>query len=222
MPNAHVHQRLAGIQQILRGVHQAGGAMSAATRGREWEGFVDHFLAEVLPRPYRFGNRDVTDMHGSHSGQLDVVVEYPFAPTLPLGIGSPRLYLAEGVAAVVEVKSDVAHQWNEAVGTARQHATLTRHILVSSVMLHAPGPKIPLYVAGYTGWKTIETARRHLETTDSIAGILVIDPGVFVCRKEYDIPDAKGPWALWGLVSSLYRLVCSLESAYNDPVHYAV
>jgi hypothetical protein len=126
MPNPYVLQRLLGIQTILKGVHQAGVPMSAAAKGQERAAFIDQFLSQVLPLPYRFGTGDAADLAGNKSGQLDVVVEYPFAPTLPLGGGPTRLYLAEGVAAVVEVKSDVASQWNEALDTAALLAPLTR------------------------------------------------------------------------------------------------
>jgi hypothetical protein len=101
-----VFQRLAGIQQILKGVHAASDPLSAASRGAERQAFIDSFLANVLPPVYRFGTGDATDKQGNRSGQLDVVVEYPFSPTLPgVGASTPtRLYLAEGIAAVIEVK----------------------------------------------------------------------------------------------------------------------
>ena len=66
------------------------------------------------------GTGDATDAGGNRSGQLDVVVEYPFAPSLPLGVGTTRLYLAEGVAAVVEVKSDAAGQTDDNPISLRQ------------------------------------------------------------------------------------------------------
>ena len=120
MPNQHVLQRLVGIQTILKGVHQAGVTMSAATKGQERAAFIDQFLAQLMPLPYRFGTGDAIDLASNKSGQLDVVVEYPFAPSLPLVGGPSRLYLAEGVAAVVEVKSNAEAQWNDALHTANQ------------------------------------------------------------------------------------------------------
>jgi hypothetical protein len=128
MPNQFVLQRLAGIQQVLMGVHRSGAPMSAASRGTERQTFVESFLANVLPPIYRFGSGDATDAAGHRSGQLDVVVEYPFSPSLPSfgGIPTTRLYLAESVAAVVEVKSNIAAQWDEARHTAAQLAPLRR------------------------------------------------------------------------------------------------
>jgi hypothetical protein len=128
MANAHVIQRLAGIQHILNGVHAASSSLSAASRGHERQAFIDNFLANVLPPVYRFGTGDATDAAGNRSGQLDVVVEYPFSPTLPSvgGTGTTRLYLAEGIAAVIEVKSNAMSQWKEAVHTASLLAPLKR------------------------------------------------------------------------------------------------
>ena len=222
MPNQHVLQRLAGIQGILNGVHQAGVPMSAATKGQERAAFIDQFLSQVMPLPYRFGTGDATDAGGNRSGQLDVVVEYPFAPSLPLGVGVSRLYLAEGVAAVVEVKSDAAGQWQEALHTANQLAAVTRAFGMAMVMGTAPTPKIPLFVAGYTGWKQTGTLQQHLQTNSSIAGVLVINPGIFVSTAQYGGITATGPWALWGLISSLYQAVSSLQAAVNNPLSYAV
>jgi hypothetical protein len=125
MPNIHVLRRLEGIQDILNGVHRHSDPLSPASKGQERQAFIEDFLAKVLPPIYRFGTGDATDAAGNRSGQLDVVVEYPFAPSLPaIGSGKTRLYLAESVAAVVEVKSNVASQWEEVVRTAAQLASI--------------------------------------------------------------------------------------------------
>ncbi len=224
MPNQFVLERLTGIQQILTGVHRAGAQMSAASKGAERQAFIESFLANVLPPTFRFGNGDATDTAGHRSGQLDVVVEYPFSPSLPSfgGAGVTRLYLAESVAAVVEVKSNVAGQWGEAQRTAEQLAPLRRTI--HAAMTFGPGPPegIPLFVAGYTGWATLDAVRRNLEQDANIAGILVIDSGIFVSTAAFGGLQATGPWALWGLISCLHMITNSLQAASTDPVGYAV
>ena len=196
--------------------------MSAATKGQKLAAFIDSFLSQVLPPLYRFGTGDATDTGGRRSGQLDVVVEYPFAPSLPTGTGSPRLYLAEGVAAVVEVKSNVASQWDEALHTAAQLAPLERHFGTQVVIGKNPTSAIPLFVAGYTGWNQLDTVQHHLQDAPNIAGILVIDTGLFVGNAHFDGVTATGPWSLWGLIDSLYRAVSSVQSAVTRPVDYAL
>ena len=225
MPNSHVIQRLEGIRNILNGVHQASAPLSASSRGQERQAFVDHFLANVLSPVYRFGTGDATDPNGNRSGQLDVVIEFPFSPTLPSVGGSPatRLYLAEGVAAVIEVKSNAMNQWTEAVMTASQLAQVQRSF--SGTMTFGappPPPNIPLFVVGYTGWKKIETLSSQLAANPAIAGILIIDSGLFVCNQAYGNVTATGPHSLWGLISILHLTTTLLQGAGTQPINYVM
>ena len=224
MPNEHVYQRLAGIQQILMGVHQASRPMSDATRGQERAAFIDQFLSQAFPSPFRFGTGDATDVSGTRSGQLDVVVEFPFMPSLPLGGSSgSRLYLAESVAAVVEVKSNVAAQWDQVLDTAAQLAPL-RRAFGAQIIMGGPSPtdeKIPLFVAAYTGWHQLSTIEQKLASTKQIHGILVIDAGLFVSSTPFMARKATGPWALWGLVCCLHQATSTLKAASTQPIAYA-
>lgn len=220
MPNQHVVERLAGIQSLLLSVHKAGAAMSASSKGTEREHFVKVFLAEVLPPPFRFGMGEITDTAGRESGQIDVVVEYPFLPSLPTTAGSPRLYLAEGVAAAIEVKSDVAAQWREVEATANALRALERRFGNTSSMGEPPGVKVPLFAVGYRGWSEAETLKKHVEG-GMVDGILVIETGLFVSTPEFMGIRATGPWSLWGLITCLHQATSTLKSTSATPVEYA-
>ncbi len=220
MPNQYVLQRLTGLQSILNGVHQSSVGLSAATIGQERAAFIDEFLAKVLPPIYRFGTGDVTDANGTKSGQLDVVVEYPFAPSLPIvGAGQTRLYLAEAAAAVIEVKSNLTGQWNDAVKTADALAPVQRSFGATMTYGSGPEPRIPLFAVGYTGWTTMATVQTHLNSAPNIDGVLVIDCGLYASKWGI---TAQGPWALWCLIVDLHRITNSLQSASTDPFTYAV
>jgi hypothetical protein len=147
MANTHIQQRLLGIQQQLIGLHSGGVTMSSATKGGEREDFINKFLTEMIPPPYRFGEGDITDINGEKSGQVEIVVEYPFLPSFPMIGGKSRLYLAEGVAAVIEVKS----KWEEAGRTATAVKKLSRELGATFSMGNPPSPKIPVFEVGYTG-----------------------------------------------------------------------
>jgi hypothetical protein len=223
MPNVHVVERLSGITNILMGVHQASGQMTAMTSGEERQAFIESFLANVLPPIYRFGRGDCTDGVGRRSGQLDVVVEYPFSPSLPSVGNSPtRLYLAESVAAVVEVKSNVAAQWSQAQHTSRQLSPLRRSFGATMQMGgFAPTEQIPLFVAGYTGWTTMDTVETHLTQNPDVAGILVINSGLFASSAQFGGFRATGPLALWGLIVALHFITNGLQAASTNPLTYA-
>lgn len=220
MPNQYVLQRLSGLQTILNGVHQSSAGLSSATVGQERAGFIDEFLSKVLPPIYRFGHGDATDVNGVRSGQLDVVIEYPFAPSLPMvGTGQSRLYLAEAVATVIEVKSNLANQWSEAVKTANALAPIRRYFQASMIMGSSPQESIPLFAVGYTGWKKPETLQSNLHACPNIFGALVIDAGIYTNKAGM---TAQGPWALWGLISDLHKITNSLQSASTDPLQYGL
>lgn len=219
MVNNYVLQRLAGIQSILNGVHQASACMSASSRGQEREAFIDKFLGNVLPPVYRFGTGDATDSSGNRSGQLDVVVEYPIAPSLPALSSGTRLYLAESVAAVIEVKSNAANQWDEAIKTANKLLPLQRDFGTTMVMGQSPSTNIPLFVVGYTGWATLDTLKNKLTEFPQVAGILIIDKGLFVSSGGM---TATGPLALWALIISLHDIASGLKAAGPNLAAYAV
>jgi hypothetical protein len=221
MANDLVFQRLVGIQQTLMGVHRSGVPMSAASKGAEREAFIDSFLGNVLPPVFRFGKGDATDAAGRRSGQLDVVVEYPFSPSLPSVGGTTRLFLAEAVAAVVEVKSNISSQWDEAVRTADQLSPLERTFGASMTFGPGPSARIPLFVAGYTGWAKLETAAEHLNEHPNIAGVLIIESGIFVGSSDFR-HRVTGPWSLWALICCLHQITNSLQAASTDPIAYAV
>ncbi|WP_274425520.1 DUF6602 domain-containing protein [Chelativorans sp. YIM 93263] len=179
MANQHLLERIEAVRQQLLSGYAAGRTMSSASKGREREAFIDDFLKNVFPPIYRFGTGDATDRSGLRSGQLDVVIEYPFGPSLPAaGISDVRLYLAESVAAVVEVKSDLQAQWNEVISTARQLRPIKRHLGTSMIVGEPPPAYIPLIAVGFQGWKRSDTAVRHLEERADVA-VLVIEENIF-------------------------------------------
>lgn len=220
--NQYVLQRLAGIHNQLIAVHQASSGMSSAAKGHERQEFIDKFLSQVLPTPFRFGTGDATDKDGRKSGQLDVVIEFPFGPSLPVvGGTTSRLYLAETVAAVIEVKSNVASQWNEAVSTAQQLFPLQRSY--GAAMKMGPElPKIPLFVASYSGWNQVQTVEQKIVSAQEIGGILIIDPGIFVSSSHFGSIKATGPWALWGLIACLHQATGFLKAVATNPLEYAI
>jgi len=221
MRGKELSQRLAGIQKSLTSLYESGAGLSSATRGQEREQFINYFLSKVLPPVYRFGTGDAIDTFGSISGQLDVVVEFSFFPSLPSLTGQPRLYLAEGVAAVIEVKSNLADQWNEVKTTSAALRRLQRQFGVPGFTPYGPPSKeIPLFAVGYAGWKDIETVKR--KANDGVVdGILIINQGLFSTRSDF--PNgmfAQGSFGLWGLICALHFCALSIVINSFSPIEY--
>jgi hypothetical protein len=196
--------------------------MSSATSGQERAAFIDQFLSQVFSTAFRFGTGDATDVVGLKSGQLDVVIEFPFMPSLPLtGTGGSRLYPAESVAAVIEVKSSLPAQWSQALHTARKLAPLRRVFSTTMTMGPSLTDEIPFFVAAYTGWNQLSTLQQKLSEAENIHGILIIDSGLFVSSPQFGAIQTTGPWALWGLICCLNQAIGTLKAASTSPIAYS-
>lgn len=224
MPNQHLIKRLAGIQTMLMAMHKSGVSMSSNSKGAEREAFINSFLKKSLPPTFRIGSGDATDVSGNRSGQLDVVVEFPLDPSLPTIGTETRLYTAESIAAVIEIKSDISKQLEQVQRTAKNLAKLKRD-LAGSGLIMTQGlklqPTIPLFVVSYTGWKTRDILEDHLDSNPNIAGILIIDSGLFASSKVYGyVRGYNGPESLWAFVTILCYIANSLKSKHITSMNY--
>lgn len=118
--------RLEAIHKMMMAGFYGSGELSSASKGHERELFINTFLSQIFPPNYRFGGGDVIDGHNKKSGQVDIVIEYANFMSFPYLFGGPRLYLAEGVAAAIETKSNLCGQWEEALATATKIKELKR------------------------------------------------------------------------------------------------
>lgn len=121
-----LNTRLMGLLSQLWSSYQASAPMSAASKGFERELFVSGLLGQVFPNHYRFASGDVVDRQGQSSGQVDIVLEYPSGFSFPVYPDGPRLFLAESVACIIEVKSDLTSQWDQVLKKESKVADLRR------------------------------------------------------------------------------------------------
>ena len=143
------------------------------------------------------------------------MVEYPFIPSIPVPGGGGRLFLAEGVAAVIEVKSDLAGQWNEAKATAASVHALQRNINPTLAMSSSLGATIPVFAVGYKGWKSIDTAVERLLESD-LSGVLMLENGIFIAKPEFfGGIKANGAYGMWTFIAVLHEAMSHIKMA--DP-----
>lgn len=183
--------RLEGLRQILMAHHAAGALLPNAAKGSERETLVREFLEKVFPLPYRFGTGAMVDSTNASSGQLDIVVEFPFWPSFPNPGGSQRLYLADSVAFVAESKSDLAGQWLQVEQSVAMVRPLRRfwsgHISVGADRLGIRGPtesRVPFVAVGFRGHATVGALAERMNATAEDRrpdAALVIESGAYVC-----------------------------------------
>ncbi len=163
---------------MFRSVDAGGKTLSSASKGAEREFFIQHILSNIIAPPFRIGSGDITDASGHMSGQSDVVIEYGNSISFPMILpNAPRLYLAEGVCAVIEIKSDLSSQWNEVERSRKSLSPLQRDLSINFAIGEV-SKNIPHFAVGYRGWKSQEKLKEKVEE-QNMDGILVLDSGLY-------------------------------------------
>lgn len=193
MRNKFIMQRLQGIIDSLKSVHTGGQEISNCTKGTERELFVNQVLNNIIAPPFRIGTGDITDSQENKSGQCDIIIEYSNSISFPNILPSaPRLYLAEGVCAVIEIKSNLKDQWAQVVDSSSKVAKLRGSFkngifsdgLNMNIGCGVTDLSIPYFVVAYQGWTEIKTVRDHLNNNSHIMGILILNP-VMYCERMH-------------------------------------
>jgi hypothetical protein len=223
MPNKHILKRLSGVQGFLMSAFESGADMTSNSKGVERELFINRFLAEMLPPPYRLGSGEATDREGNITGQLDIVLEYPFLPSIPVfGTSQPRLYLADAVATVIEVKSNVAEKWKEVAKTCATVKALKRTpgtyqkatmdgMINSGLPPFASRERIPFIAVGYKGWRSRGLKQKTMQDRlkeSCVDAILIIDESYYCTNPEGELSgtvEARGGFAFWAFISAVHE-----------------
>lgn len=219
-------EKLESIRRTLMSEHRGTSVSPSASKGADREMFVKGYLAEVFPLIFRFGSGCIIDSKGGRSGQVDVVMENPYLPSLPsLMPGSDRMYFAEGVTAAIEVKSNLSSQLGEAVSTTDQVAALSREVLgCSGVGL--PAEKIMCIAVGYEGCAKLETARGWIDTHASLDAVLVLDSSIFISRDYayrgmiWPKMEVAGDGAMWAFIKYLFSCSGNFAIPQDQLQHY--
>ncbi len=210
-----IESRMEAMQSVLMAVYRAGTKIPSNVAGREREVFVRTYLKEIFPSPLRFGSGVITDSDGNTSGQLDIVVERPFAPSFPMPLGEERLFLADNVGAVIEVKSDLSSQWSELNRTTEAVYGLKYQEVFTGVASGQSLKKIPVLAVGYRGYKSPEGIKNRLDTTPPESrpnGVLCIESGCCLFDIAGKKGFGKGPMGLFMFACALNHLLVRVLS----------
>jgi len=217
--------RLTSLQRALLALFDAGATMSSASRGAERELFVSSFLAQVFPPSVRFASGDITDVYQASSGQVDIIVEAPTLFSFPAIIGGPRLYLAEGVAAVIEVKSNLSSQWDDVVAKAnavhklkvleRKHSRQVVPLVSPVDPVKEKSGGIPFICVGFEGWSDVDTVREH---ASRVGSVLVLRHAIYAGGGG----SAKGAVALLMFLDYLSSLIQNASATIFPTWHYGL
>lgn len=212
--------RMKGIQQALIAQYIGGLGMPNAAKGGEREVFLRNYLQALFPAHNRFSSGMIIDMAGSCTGQVDIAIEQPFSPSFPLpGDQSSRMLLAESVAAVIEVKSDVKAQWAQMSETIGKVRRLQRGFGVTMTIGSPRLSTIPCVAVGYKRFESPKTITTRLDRTDDLRrpdAVLCIESGAFVGPRI----TACGWYGIYALCAQLNEWMRGLMNATFDMYGY--
>ena len=167
--NNLLRSRLNALRSMVLAIHEGGAGLPSDVIGTEREAFIKGLLAEVYPATYRFvGGTIIDSMSKDPSGQIDIAVLLPSAPSFPMiSAGDQRLLLAENVAVAIEVKSNLSTQWSQVKSTMKKIKVLKKFLRdVEPGVAAVTG--IPTMAVGYEGWKDIQALReKWTETSEA-------------------------------------------------------
>lgn len=159
--------------------------------GDNREIFISNFLQNSLPPKFFVKSGEVWDKNGQKTGQLDTIIIRDDTPSLDFG--GKNVYLAEGVFAIIEVKSKLTiEKLKEAIKTLERVEQLS--ISKPTVTIGGHNLERPLRVVfAYSGssWATIEKYLDENNKGNLFDLICILDKGVFAKRGRLIFPYDK-------------------------------
>lgn len=211
--NQNIKDVLRGMQCQLMAAYAGSQKSSNKSKGDSREGFIKYFLENILPSVYRIGRSgDIIDANGNESGEVDIIIENPFSPHFVTGAGGNKLYLAEGVGAVIEVKSHLDKQWTEVKSKVENIKNIKRNLKPIVFTRGVDFSKIPVFVVAYKG----NHVAKKFNEFNKVDGILVIESGDYAAHNVH-LNNIAG---IANFVFSLFQSVGSIKSAEVDWLHY--
>lgn len=218
--NPHLLKRLQSIQETLGAQHANVESLPDARQGWQSKLFLAEFLNKVFPGPDRFSTGSVMDSDGNLATEVDIAVIHPNAPSFPMsGPSQDRLLMAEGVAMIIEVCSDLSTHLAAIGSTVRRIRRLKRR----TDQLITPGRRfpeqIPVVAVGYDGFQDFDRLRRRVGAISADYrpnGALIIEPGLF---EGFGV-RARGAVALYALCMVINRSLHQLNDVAPDLGNY--
>jgi hypothetical protein len=161
-------KNLEGLMEAWR-EHTVGVLSQSTDLGFVREHFVKEVLGNFLPKSVVVGSGEIIDGNQKSSGQQDVIIYRADFPVLT-SLSPINTYIAEGVIATIEVKSDLSsgnpNGLSSAFRSVSKVRALTKHFNTSSLEENRIKKaeelvRIRCYVVGYSGWKEEQSLQRN-------------------------------------------------------------
>lgn len=215
-----LESRLKAVRDAFMAHYSGGSGLPKASNGKDRELFVDEFLKKVSAPDLRYvGGTIIDSISVERSGQIDVAVILPSAPSFAMPAGEERLMLAESVAAAIEVKSNLSTDWDGVRSTTKQIKALRKHVKDLDDNGRCVVAPIPVYAVGYKGWASVWKLKKKLDETpedERPDAVLMMESPAFVSRDLWAEADA----AIFAFIHHLSRQISAQREIPTDLFRY--
>lgn len=168
------------------------------------EHFVKEILSSFLPKSVIVGSGEIVDGQGRRSGQQDVIIYRADFPVIT-SLTPVSTYLAEGVIATIEVKSDLS-TGDPNLYSAFKSVQKVLSLEKAAEIISGTGAElqklqelnsIKTYIVGYAGWKTTESLLDHYVKAGNQIGWnfvphLIYQPSACIVRNDGFLNPGSG------------------------------
>ncbi len=199
----------ASANSLLADYTRSGLQKSSNNLGANREFFCNNFLSKILPLKLSINSGEIWDSKGLKTGQLETIVTREDAPKLTFG--EREAYLAEGVFAVIEIKSNLTREkLNEAGRQLINVKNLQIEIstgIISGTVINRP-LRIVFAYEGAT-WKTLMNEITLQKWKNLFDLICILNRGVLIktglllrsnVKKQYTYYIMNGKAASLGIL----------------------
>jgi len=160
------------------------------------EHFVKDVLLSFLPKSIIIGSGEIIDGDGRRSGQQDIIVYHADFPVIT-SLTPVNVFLAEGVFATIEVKSNLSTGEPSLFATFNNVQKVLSLVKAAEIISGSDAEvrklqelsTIKTYIVGYAGWKNKKSLLENFVAAGNQTGWncvphLLYQPGVCVLRND--------------------------------------
>lgn len=180
---------------------------ASANIGKNREIFCSNFLEKVLPPKLSVRSGEIWDSENHKTGQLEIIILREDAPSLD--VGSENIYLAEGVFAAVEIKSNLDRTKLQEAGRTLLKVKDLKINLGGAISIGKPMKEPLRMIFAYEGaaWETLtdEIVKNNWEDVFDLIcvlnrGVLIKKGGFIDWHSEHNFFSINGKAAALGFM----------------------
>lgn len=191
--------------------------------GYSREHFIKEVLSSFLPKSVLIGSGEIIDGDGNRSNQQDIIIYKADFPVIT-SLSPVNAFLAEGVIATIEIKSDLS-TGEPHLHTAFKNVQKVLSLKKAAAIIHGDESaikklqdltSIKTYVIGYAGWKNNDSFLNQYSLatikTKGIVPHLVYQPGACILRNDGFINP--------GMADEVHKLLLNEQNPFAVFLHH--